>query len=205
MLLTFSVRLFAVSARGASARSIAGIDRDTSDTCRLRLVLAKPTQLDKRPVAHLPTHLPVEIGSFSDPCQIFQRKCLLRCFGVTNYLFRDAMIAVTNEPLLPFRRFFQATFGAFCSALLQAPPMFTQLLTKCFDRFARVAFTLACNCQFYYPEINPENAALGVCRHIFHVARRQKVEFAFDQTASHSRLVASAKALLDAARKQKGF
>jgi len=153
MLLTFAIRFFTMPALAARPTSIASVNYNADDTCFTRLIFNKGAQLEKSPVAHEPTHFSVQAGSFSNTFQVFQRKCLLRCSGVFNEFFRDAMILVSNESLLALRRFLQTTFRRLSAALLQAPSVFAQLFPKSFDFLARIRLAFAGGGYLYNAKI----------------------------------------------------
>ncbi len=182
MLLTFAIRLLTMPALATSARGVARVNNSHFNTRHLCLVGAKTPQLSESPVSHLPTHLFVKaVRSVSNPFQVFKSKCLLRCFGIFDQFLANAMIPVSYKPLLTFSRFLQATFGALRAALLQAPSMFPQLLPKCFDFFARVAFAFTGSRYLNDSEVNTQHIAFAIRWRLFYVARRQKEELAFNK------------------------
>jgi len=179
MLLTFPVRFLTMPALVARSGCVARVYCDANHARFSCLVFNETAQLGKCPVAHEPTHFFVQAGSFSDTFQVFQRKCLLRCFGVFNQFLANAMVLVTDKPLLAFRRFLQAPFRRFSAALLKPSAMFPQLLPKCLDFLTRVAFAFTGGYDVHNPEVATDNPALAIGRRFFYVASRQKKKLAF--------------------------
>lgn len=181
MLLRFPVCLLTVAALIADAACVARIHDNQTDAFLFGFVAQESPQLEERPVAHLPTHFSVKAGSVPYSRQIFNGQCLSRCSGITHNLFRDVVIRVANEPLLALRCFLQATFCRLRTALLQAPPVLSQLLAKRLDFLARIRFAFRSGSYFNDSQINPQHATFRIGRRLFYVARRQKKPFAFDQ------------------------
>ena len=97
--LAFSIGFFAVTALGAPSARVTRVNKNSREADTFCLINDKLSQLKEGPIAHLPTHFPIESrGSLFDSSQIFKSECLAGRKCRLHKLFTDNVIDVLAEP-----------------------------------------------------------------------------------------------------------
>lgn len=118
--LAFAIAFLTVTALGAGAARVAGIDFHNGHSIELTFVGDKTPQLCKSPSTHLGPLLFAEPSPVADMCQIFQRDSSAGVFGAKHECFADNVILVTAESCLLVSNAFHGTANIPASSALAA-------------------------------------------------------------------------------------
>lgn len=172
-----TVSFIDVSASGAGATGIAGVNRDHRDTSTPSFVFNFLAQIIKRPTRK---HSALGLTSRdprADVRQFFERNPALSALSLRYDLFADHMVSVVGEALFLSRQFLESSVCAERAFDLQLSPQATVTETNIVHGAGAVDFAVAVNRDVDDAQINAEKTFHVDQGVLWHVASRVKKPF----------------------------
>lgn len=195
--MALSIGFITVSALTTSAGGVTRVNENDGNTRSLCLVPNKTRQLKERPIAHLPTHFPIEAeAAFSNTRQVFEAQCLAGKKCRLHKLFRDNVIDMPAVTRGFQAHLFESAPRPFRSRFLQAAAMIASAAAHSLDRFARIRMAFAVGGNLNDAEVNTQNTIRLNQRRVRNADRSHQVEVAIDKGQITFALLKSKKAAL---------